>query len=182
MNLVSIDKLSKTMGDKTLFEDISFGLDSGQKTALIGVNGCGKSTLLKIIAGKEKADKGGNIALNKECRINYLSQLPPEYNPPDDTILDHIMRGDSDLVRLIRRYEQLCASPLDNEKYQAELDATMEEMNKLDAWQYEYEVKSILGELGGINDVTSSSKPFGRHAEKSNPRSGTHRRRESADL
>ncbi len=154
MNLVSIDKLSKTMGDKTLFEDISFGLDSGQKTALIGVNGCGKSTLLKIIAGKEKADKGGNIALNKECRINYLSQLPPEYNPPDDTILDHIMRGDSDLVRLIRRYEQLCASPLDNEKYQAELDATMEEMNKLDAWQYEYEVKSILGELGGINDVT----------------------------
>ncbi len=166
------------MGDKTLFEDISFGLDSGQKTALIGVNGCGKSTLLKIIAGKEKADKG-NIALNKECRINYLSQLP-EYNP-DDTILDHIMRGDSDLVRLIRRYEQLCASPLDNEKYQAELDATMEEMNKLDAWQYEYEVKSILGELG-INDVTLKLETFGRHAEKSNPRSGTHRRRESADL
>jgi len=150
MNLVSIDKLSKTMGDKTLFEDISFGLDLGQKTALIGVNGCGKSTLLKIIAGREKADSG-TLALNKECRINYLAQLP-EYNP-EDTIIEHIMSGDSVLVRLIRRYEELCASPLDTEKYQEELDATMEEMNKLDAWQYEHEVKSILGELG-IYDVS----------------------------
>jgi len=148
MNLVSVDKISKTMGDKKLFTDISFGVESGQKTALIGVNGCGKSTLLKIIAGKEKADSG-NISLNRECRINYLSQLP-EYDP-EQTIIDQIMTSDSELVRLIKHYEKLCANPKDTEKYHTELDKTMEQMNKLDAWQYEHEVKSILTELGIID-------------------------------
>lgn len=150
MNLISIDKISKTMGDKTLFTDISFGLDEGQKTALIGVNGCGKSTLLKIIAGLQQPDSG-IVSRNRECRINYLKQLP-EHNP-SDTILDHIMKGDSELVQLIRHYEELCANPSESANYQKDFDRTTEEMNKLDAWQYEYEVKSILGELG-INDVS----------------------------
>jgi len=138
------------MGDKTLFTDISFGLDEGQKTALIGVNGCGKSTLLKIIAGLQQPDSG-IVSRNRECRINYLKQLP-EHNP-SDTILDHIMKGDSELVQLIRHYEELCANPSESANYQKDFDRTTEEMNKLDAWQYEYEVKSILGELG-INDVS----------------------------
>lgn len=150
MNLISIDKISKTMGDKTLFKDISFGIDAGQKTALIGVNGCGKSTLLKIIAGIKQADSG-LVSRNKECRINYLPQLPE--HEPEMTILDYIMSGDSKLVKLIRHYEELCANPKDTDHYQTDLDKTMEEMTKLDAWQYEYEVKSILGELG-INDVS----------------------------
>lgn len=150
MNLISIDKISKTMGDKTLFTDISFGLDEGQKTALIGVNGCGKSTLLKIIAGLEQPDTG-IVSQNRECKINYLPQLP--IHNPSDTILDHIMKGESELVKLIRHYEKLCANPSDTPGYQKDLDITMEEMNKQDAWQYEYEVKSILGELG-INDVS----------------------------
>jgi len=150
MNLISIDKISKTMGDKTLFTDISFGLDEGQKTALIGVNGCGKSTLLKIIAGLQQPDSG-IVSRNRECRINYLKQLP-EHNP-SDTILNHIMKGDSELVQLIRHYEELCANPSESANYQKDFDRTTEEMNKLDAWQYEYEVKSILGELG-INDVS----------------------------
>jgi len=154
MNLISLDKVSKSVGDKTLFKDISLGMQSGQKTALIGVNGCGKSTLLKIIAGIQEAD-GGNIARNNDCRINYLPQLP-EFNP-EDTILDHIMSGDSKLVQLIRRYEKLCASPEESDSYQKKLDETMEEMNKLDAWQYEYDVKSVLGELG-INDVSLKLK------------------------
>jgi len=150
MNLISIDKISKTVGDKTLFTDISFGMESGQKTALIGVNGCGKSTLLKMIAGFIKPDSG-LISRNKECRINYLPQLPEI--DPDATILDYIMSGESEMVKLIRYYEKLCASPSDTDQYRDELDKTMEEMNKLDAWQYEFEVKSILGELG-INDVS----------------------------
>ena len=145
MNLFSADRLSKSMGDKPLFADISFGLESGQKTALIGVNGCGKSTLLKIIAGALAPDSG-TVSWNKACRINYLSQLP-EYDP-EATIIDHIMSGDSDLVRLIRKYEKLCVSG-----DHRELDSVMEEMNRINAWQYEHEVKSVLGELG-INDVS----------------------------
>jgi ATP-binding cassette subfamily F protein uup len=150
MNLISVDKISKTIGDKTLFEEISFGIDSGQKTALIGVNGCGKSTLLKIIAGKIEADSG-IVSKNRECNINYLPQLPE--HDPEASILDHIMSDDSEIVNLIKHYEDLCASPADSDKYREELDRTMEEMTKLDAWQYEYEIKSILGELG-INDVS----------------------------
>lgn len=150
MNLVSIDKITKTAGDKTLFKDISFGLESGQKTALIGVNGCGKSTLLKIIAGISEPD-GGTVSRNRECRINYLPQLP-QFDP-EVTIIDHIMSGDAGLVRLIKQYEKLCANPEETDRYRHELDSVMEEMNKLDAWQYEYEVKSILGELG-INDFS----------------------------
>ncbi|PLX68263.1 MAG: ABC transporter ATP-binding protein [Denitrovibrio sp.] len=150
MNLISIDKISKTMGDKTLFTDISLGLDEGQKTALIGVNGCGKSTLLKIIAGTQSADSG-TVSRNKECRINYLSQLP-EHNP-ENTILDHIMSGESPLVKLIRHYEHLCSNPSDSESYRKDLDSTTEDMTKLDAWQYEHEVKSVLSELG-ISDVS----------------------------
>ncbi|ADD67755.1 ABC transporter related protein [Denitrovibrio acetiphilus DSM 12809] len=150
MNLISVDKITKTAGDKELFTDISFGIDAGQKTALIGVNGCGKSTLLKMIAGFIQPDNG-LISRNRECRINYLPQIP-EHNP-DDTILGYIMSGESDLVKLIRHYEELCANPADTDKYKNDLDHTMEEMNKLDAWQYEHEVKSILGELG-INDVS----------------------------
>lgn len=150
MNLISLDTISKSVGDKTLFTDISFGIESGQKTALIGVNGCGKSTLLKILAGRMQPDSG-TVAKNRECRINYLPQLP-EYNP-EQTILEHIMSADNSLVRLIMRYEELCANPENTDAYHKEYDGVMEEMNKLDAWQYEYEIKSILGELG-INDTS----------------------------
>ena len=149
MNLISVDSISKTMGDKTLFSDISFGIESSQKTALIGVNGCGKSTLLKMIAGIGAPDSG-LISRNKECRINYLPQLPDIR--PEDTILDFIMSGESALVKLIKHYEELCTQAEDSDRYRDDLDKTMEEMNKLDAWQYEYDVKSVLGELG-INDV-----------------------------
>jgi len=154
MNLISADSVTKKMGDKLLFENISFGIESGQKTALIGVNGCGKSTLLKIIAGRESADSG-TVSKNRDCRINYLPQLP-EYDP-EHTISDHIMSSESNLVKLIRYYESLCANPENTEKYQKELDEATEKMNKMDAWQYEHEIKSILSELG-INDLSPKLK------------------------
>lgn len=149
MNLISIDSISKTIAEKKLFSDISFGINQGQKIALIGVNGSGKTTLLNIIAGFKKADKG-NVAKNKECRINFLSQIPKFSS--EHSILDHIFNSDSNLINLIKNYEYLCATPANTNIYQKKLDDVMAEMNRLDAWHYESEIKSILGELG-INDI-----------------------------
>jgi len=149
MNLVSADSISKTLGDKKLFADISFGLEEGQKTALIGINGSGKSTLLKIVAKAEQPDSG-TVSWNRQCRINYLPQMPQFEE--GDTILDHLFRSDSALVSLVKEYESLCASPEDSDIYRQKLDNAIAELNRLEAWAYESEIKSILGELG-INDL-----------------------------
>lgn len=149
MNLISLDKVSKNIAEKQLFTNISFGLDEGQKIALIGVNGCGKSTLLKIIAGEMQPDSGV-VSRNRECIINYLPQMP-EYDP-EDTILDHIFKSDSQLPTLIKRYEHLCAHPENTDRYRKDLDDAMAEIERLNAWSYEFEIKSILGELG-LNDT-----------------------------
>ena len=123
MNIVSVDKLGKSQGNKELFENISFGIEESQKIALIGVNGCGKSTLLKIIAGKEKPDSG-EVIFKKGTRLNFLEQIPT-FND-QDTILEHVFNSDSEKVQAIKQYE-LCCEKL-NENYTEELQ---EELNKL---------------------------------------------------
>lgn len=139
MNLLSIEKLKKNYGDRTIFENVTFGLNEGDKAAIIGINGSGKSTLLKIIAGIEEAD-GGNIAINKSCSINYLSQLPDVL--PHVSVIDYIFKSDTPTMRLIKRYEQLCHTD------SPELHKLMAELDAKNAWGYEYSVKSVLGELG----------------------------------
>lgn len=165
MNIISAEKLTKWQGGKKLFEDISFGIDDIQKIALIGVNGCGKSTLLRIIAGKEQPESG-NISLRKGLKINFLEQIPT-FNP-EDTILEHIFNNDSPKVELIKKYELCCEKMNSNgisgenaiqsgnlyeDNLQTELKLLMEQMDHLDAWQYENEIKSVLSELG-INDLS----------------------------
>jgi ATP-binding cassette subfamily F protein uup len=142
MNLLSVDGLKKAYGDRVLFENVSFGLDEGDKAAIIGVNGCGKSTLLKMISGREDND-GGNVAVNKSCIINYLSQTPESEG--NETVIDFIFKGDSPVTRLVKRYEQLCADPKADPD---ELNKLTEDMEHRNAWSYEYSVKSVLGELG----------------------------------
>lgn len=139
MNLLSIEKLKKNYGDKTVFENVTFGINEGDKAAIIGINGSGKSTLLKIIAGLEEAD-GGNVAINKECLINYLSQMPEVL--PHVSVIDYIFKSDTPALRLIKRYEQLIHTD------SPELHKIIEEMDHKNAWSYEYSVKSVLGELG----------------------------------
>ena len=75
MNFLSVDFISKSFGIKTLFENVSFGIDKGDKTVLIASNGLGKSTLLKILVGKESMDSGTVIFVN-DIRVGYLEQLP----------------------------------------------------------------------------------------------------------
>jgi ATP-binding cassette subfamily F protein uup len=148
MNLISVDNISKYFADRCIFENISFGINSEQKIALIGLNGSGKSTLLKLLAKKELPDSG-NISWNKDCNINYLPQLP-EFNN-NDTILNHIFNGNTPLISLIKEYEYLCSNPNNTEYFAKKLDSIILEMDKENAWHFESEIKSILSELGITN-------------------------------
>ncbi|MCE9501749.1 MAG: ATP-binding cassette domain-containing protein [Leptospira sp.] len=147
MNLISIDKLSKKIGDKFLFKEISFGVDDNDKIAFIGVNGSGKSTLLKIILGSVEIDSG-RIVKNNNLRIGYLGQSPEFI--PSNTILEHIFQSDSPSLKVIKRYENVCiALETDHsEIITQEYDMAMSEMDRLGVWEYEQFIKSILSELG----------------------------------
>lgn len=146
MNLLSINKLTKTIGDVELFRDISFGLNEGEKIAIIGINGTGKTTLLRLILGLEESDSG-EIAKNRILIPVYLSQNP-KFNE-DDTILEHIFKSNSPVIQLIKRYESICQvlNEQSNEDVQKEYDFIYKEMDRVNAWEYESQVSSILSEL-----------------------------------
>ena len=152
MNLLSIDKISKSAGEKELFRDLTFGLNEGEKVAIIGVNGSGKSTFLKIIKGLDEPDKG-SVYRNRNLQITSLEQNPSF--DPNNTILEHIFKGRSKALTLIKRYEELSEKieTQTNDSLNKELQNLMNEMDKANAWNYENQIKSILNELGikGLN-------------------------------
>ena len=152
MNLISVDKLSKKAGEKELFRELTFGLNEGEKIAIIGINGSGKSTFLKMVKDLEDAD-GGAIYKNRSLKISSLEQNPPF--DPNDTILEHIFKGKSKALTLVKRYEEISEKMEtdSSEKLEKEFHDIMEEMDKANAWEYEDQIKSILNELGisGLN-------------------------------
>jgi ABC transport system ATP-binding/permease protein len=156
MNLISISNISKNMGNKKLFENITFGIDKGQKIGLIGVNGCGKTTLLRIIAGLENTDSG-SISRNRDTIVSYLEQIN-NYNL-DNTILENIFSSNNPLITLIKRYEELCISMSNNNSSinENEFHKITEEMDKHKAWEYEHQIKSVLNELE-INNLSGKMK------------------------
>ena len=93
MNILNVEKVSKTYGEKELFNNISLGINSGDKIGLIGVNGTGKSTLLKIIAGIEEPDEG-QVVKGKGIELAYLAQTPLYYD--NENVLEYVMRGKTD--------------------------------------------------------------------------------------
>ena len=155
MNLLSVNKLAKIGREKPLFTDVTFGLDEGDKAALIGRNGSGKSTLLNTIAGILPPDEG-TVVMNRELSpdgtFSYLSQNP-EFKPTD-TIRAHIFRSSSPKLNIIRQYEETCAQMEKgvSESLQKQFDMLTAKMDGGDLWNYESQVKSILSTLG-INDL-----------------------------
>ena len=134
-----------------LFSEVTFGLDSGDKAAIIGKNGSGKSTLLNIIAGVLAPDEG-SVVINKASGISYLSQTPA-FNPAD-TIRDHIFKSESPKLHVIFEYEQLCEKMADgfSQGEQKRFDEVSLQMDKGDLWNYESQIRSILSTLG-IRDM-----------------------------
>lgn len=151
MNLLSINGLAKLSRENYLFTDVTFGLNEGDKAALIGRNGTGKSTLLNTIAGVLEPDRG-TVVINKEAGVSFLPQNP--VYDKEDTIRDHVFKSDSPKLKIIRDYEDICLKLEDSasESIQKKFDELTVRMNAGDLWNYEAQVKSILSTLG-INDM-----------------------------
>lgn len=148
MKMLTVDNVSKTYGEKQLFNEISFTIAEKERIGLIGVNGTGKSSLLKIIAGIDTSDIG-KISASKNYTITYLDQQPEFVT--DHTVLEQVFQGDAPILKLLREYEnaltKLNHSPT-NEKRQEELFELQKQMDALNAWDASTNAKSILMKLG----------------------------------
>ena len=152
MNILSINNLAKIGREAPLFQNVTFGLNEGDKAAIIGRNGTGKSTLLSVIAGVLPADEG-QVVINKLSGVSFLPQNP-EFNP-NDTIREHIFKSESPKLKIINEYEEICdkmAGGLTNGQ-QSRFDELTLKMDEGDLWNYESQIRSILGTLG-INDLS----------------------------
>ncbi len=150
MNLLSVSKLSRRGRIAPLFEDVTFGLDEGEKIALIGRNGSGKSTLLACVAGTLAPDSG-TVTISKEAGVSWLPQTP-EFRP-EDTIRDHVFRSKSPSLAVIRDYEAACEAIAAGSAAAADrLDALTGEMDEKSLWDYEARVRSVLTRLS-IRDM-----------------------------
>lgn len=148
MHLLSVENITKSYSDKMLFEDVTFGIETGDKVGIIGVNGTGKSTLLKVIAGIEPADSG-KVTIGRSVVLRMLAQDP--VFAPDETALEHVLGGNSPQLQVVREYaatmEALALHPEDT-KLQERLIAANQRMEELDAWQLESDAKTALSKLG----------------------------------
>jgi ABC transport system ATP-binding/permease protein len=143
MNLISIENISKTYGDKTLFDGLNFGIDKGDKTALIASNGSGKTTLLRIISGKETTDSG-SLVLRQGLRIGFLEQEPVFDH---SLTIDQLIAGaNSKIQSIIQSYNRALEAQTDHydKDSQKALDLATAEMDLNKAWDYERRLKQIL--------------------------------------
>ncbi len=140
-NYISAENLGHSFHDHWLFRNVSVGVNRGRRVALVGVNGAGKSTLLKLLAGSLKPTEG-KVAQMRDLNMGYLEQDPDFKNAV--TISDYIFHSDNAQQQLIRKYEELLENDPDNAKA---IEKVMEEMSNIEAWEYEYKIKTILGRL-----------------------------------
>ena len=155
MNILSMENVGKSFSEKVLFEQVSLGIGDSDRLGLVGINGTGKSTFLKIVSGHIEPDSGSIIRANN-LTIQCLSQAL-EFDE-SMTVLEHILHGESLLMKTIRAYEamthQLHQTPNDG-NLQKRLAEYAVKMDALDAWNVETEAKSILSKLG-ISDIGRS--------------------------
>ena len=145
-----VEKLTKSVGDKTVFKEISFIIHDLDRIGIIGVNGTGKTTLLDVVS--ERIGFDGDVSPFTKAngyKIAYLTQ-EPEFDD-SKTVLDTVLSSDLREMALIREYETLMADY--SEENQARLEKVMAEMDSLDAWSIESEVKTVLSKLG-LSDLS----------------------------
>ena len=142
MSILSTEQLGHSFNDNWLFKDLYLGLNKGDRVALVGINGTGKSTLLRILSGL-LAPSLGKVVTERDLRIGYLEQDPQFQN--QETISDFIYSIGNERQQLIRQYEEAVEQEVQDEKL---LNRLMDELSNANAWEYEYEIKTILGRMG----------------------------------
>ena len=144
MNYLSVENLTKSYGDRVLFDNLTFGIEKGQKVAFIAKNGMGKSTLLKILIGEEGYDSG-TIAFRNGIKLGFLPQSPNF--DQEKTISEIIFKSDSEIKDAIKEYEEASADSSNIER----LNTAFAKMEALNAWDYEARIKQVLGKLNIYN-------------------------------
>ncbi len=149
INYLSVENISKSFGARTLFKDLSFGIAQGQKVALVAQNGTGKTSIMEMLAGNEKPDSG-LVTYRKGINVGYLTQ-----DPEIDTslsILDNVLSIDNPIAHVIKQYEMAVEAPENVDAFQKAFDL----MDQHNAWDFEAQVKQVLGKLG-LHDVNRTA-------------------------
>jgi ATP-binding cassette subfamily F protein uup len=146
MNYLSVENLSKAFGERKLFSNISFGISQGQKIALVGINGAGKSTLMKIIMGLEIPDTG-QVGTNQQVKVAYVHQNPVFEGTMSiyQTIFD---QSNSEILKVIEDYHKAMLEAERGIDNSDKMSVLFEKMDAFQAWDFEYQVKEVLGKLG----------------------------------
>ncbi len=160
MNYLTVENLSKTYGEKLLFENITFGIDKGQKVALIARNGTGKTTMINIIMGSEIPDSG-TVTMRNDIRVSYLPQNP--LFADHLSVIDAILNSDNEFILAIKNYEaildeihiQNLTSTTDHPELNKKLEQAIHKMDSLSAWDFESRIKEVLSRL----KITNINQP-----------------------
>ena len=141
MHYASVENLTKSFGIRTLFKNISINIEEGDKIALVARNGSGKSTLMKIIAGLDTPDSG-TVWVHKDIKTVMLQQ-DNDFDPRK-TIWDNVLRLDNPVVKVVKEYEEFLENGSDDHDKLGDLMAKIDDLN---AWNFESDLKQILGKL-----------------------------------
>lgn len=148
MNYLSVQNLGKSYGIHTLFKDINFGIEQGQKVALVARNGTGKTTILKALAHIEPADVG-EVVYRKGIKVAFLQQ-ESDFGKTK-TVFEAIYESENPMIAAIKEYESALLNPNDANAFQKAFD----KMDQMEAWDYEVKVKTILSKLR-LDELTQS--------------------------
>jgi ATP-binding cassette subfamily F protein uup len=146
VNYISVENISKSYGDRTLFSNLSFGINKNQKVAFVAKNGTGKTSILNIIAGLDSPDKG-QVIQRKDIQVAYLSQNQIFDN--NLSIEETIFATENRILPIIKLYEKALENPEDSENYQKAFDL----MDQNNAWDFETQYKLVLSKLK-LNDLS----------------------------
>ena len=139
MNFLTLENVTKTYGEKVLFQGIDLQISKGQKVALVAKNGSGKTTLLRLIAGQDTSEgETAKVLLRRGIRVGYLEQEPQFYE--DDTVLEAVLQSENPMIQAIKKYEEALLHPNDAPKMQEAIT----KMDDLKAWDFEAKIKEIL--------------------------------------
>lgn len=144
VNVLSVASISKSLGERVLFQNLSFGLDQGQKLGLLGRNGCGKTTLLRMVAGMDSPDQG-EVRINKQIRVVYLEQDP--LLGIQGAVMDAILHYDRPQSRWLREYYDLTDREHLGDEDVERMNRLHQVMEEQGLWEYQREFNRLLGEL-----------------------------------